>query len=509
VRWSAPYTAAVLGEPVRGGFPDPAIYALPGIEQLRAFLSGLVPQPPLVRLTGATLTQVGSGTVSLSMPASPWLMQTESMEITMLAVQALLSAVRTGIPPATTMNLAAFSIHHLRPANQDSGGVIGRGRVVHSGRDVAVAEVLVEDGTGRGVAHGTGSVVTEPMTYPPPERTLRPVEEPRYGTLDPYLRPAPAAVSAAVLDEASGLELSVGFVDGTRVVPVGQLLGIRPLHAAEGNFSCSVPTTDWLCLDHGCVASAVLMAFASYSLHGATMTTASRGQRLAPIHQAVDFLRAVVADGRDLVARARVTDRQDRLAVTSTELIDADGNVVARGQQTAIPSRGRRRDHLVEPDRVLATVLFTDIAGSTPLAESLGDQRWQQLLGEHHAVVRRHLGTFKGREVKTTGDGFLAIFDSPTRAVHCARAIRDGLKHLGLDIRVGLHTGECDVSDADVSGLAIHVASRVQSVADPGEILVSHTVRDLVAGSGLQMSDRGTHQLKGLEGTWRLFAANT
>jgi class 3 adenylate cyclase len=152
------------------------------------------------------------------------------------------------------------------------------------------------------------------------------------------------------------------------------------------------------------------------------------------------------------------------------------------------------------------TVLFTDLVGSTQRAEQLGDSRWGGLLDEHNAVIRRQLELHKGREVKMTGDGFLATFDSPTRAVQCARAIQDAVERLGLEIRAGIHTGECEAVGGDVAGIAVHVASRVQSAAQPGEILVSSTVRDLIAGSGLRLDDRGIHELKGLDGKWTLFA---
>lgn len=138
-------------------------------------------------------------------------------------------------------------------------------------------------------------------------------------------------------------------------------------------------------------------------------------------------------------------------------------------------------------------------------AERLGDERWRHLLDEHHGLVRKQLGLFKGREVKTTGDGFLATFDSPGRAVQCTRAIREGVRRLGLEIRAGLHTGECEVSGADVAGIAVHIAARIQGSAGAGEILVSGTVRDLVTGSGLRFSDHGRHHLKGIEGDWLLF----
>jgi class 3 adenylate cyclase len=160
----------------------------------------------------------------------------------------------------------------------------------------------------------------------------------------------------------------------------------------------------------------------------------------------------------------------------------------------------------VEPDRVLATVLFTDIVDSTGWARRLGDAAWRGRLGEHQRMVRRELELHRGREVKTTGDGFLATFDGPARAIRCARGIRDAAGKQGLFIRAGLHSGECEVMDDDVGGIAVHIAARVLAEAAPGEVMVSRTVKDLVAGSGLTFEDRGPRELKGLEGEWQLFA---
>ena len=158
-----------------------------------------------------------------------------------------------------------------------------------------------------------------------------------------------------------------------------------------------------------------------------------------------------------------------------------------------------------EPDRVLATVLFTDIVGSTERASELGDRRWRELLERHQAVVRRELERFWGREIDTAGDGFLATFDGPARAVRCARAIGNGVRGLGIEVRAGLHTGECEVLGDKVAGVAVHTGARVAGAARPGEVLVSNTVRDLVAGSGIQFEDRGEHELKGV-GSWRLYS---
>lgn len=162
--------------------------------------------------------------------------------------------------------------------------------------------------------------------------------------------------------------------------------------------------------------------------------------------------------------------------------------------------------HGQEPDRVLATVLLTDIVGSSERAVELGDRRWRELLEAHHALVRRELARWRGEEVDTAGDGFLATFDGPARAIRCACAIRDGLHALGLDIRAGLHTGECEIIGGKVGGIAVHTAARVAAQCAPGEVFVSGTVRDLIAGSGIDLEDRGIHKLKGIPGEWQLLA---
>jgi class 3 adenylate cyclase len=161
-----------------------------------------------------------------------------------------------------------------------------------------------------------------------------------------------------------------------------------------------------------------------------------------------------------------------------------------------------------EPDRVLVTVLFTDIVGSSEHAARLGDRGWTELLQRHHELVRGQLLRHRGVEVDTAGDGFLASFDGPARAIRCACAVTDSVHELGIDVRAGLHTGECELVDGKVAGIAVHTGARVASEAQPGEVLVSSTVKDLVAGSGLSFDDRGVHDLKGIPGTWQLFAVD-
>ncbi|HET9672327.1 MAG TPA: adenylate/guanylate cyclase domain-containing protein [Actinomycetota bacterium] len=162
-----------------------------------------------------------------------------------------------------------------------------------------------------------------------------------------------------------------------------------------------------------------------------------------------------------------------------------------------------------DPDRLLATLLFTDIVGSTTKAAELGDRRWRDLLDQHHAAMRTELSRFGGQEVSTTGDGFFATFDSPTQAVRCALAASDRVGSLGVTIRAGVHTGEVEVRGDDLGGLAVHIASRVMTAAEPGEVLVSGTVKDLLAGAALELEDRGERMLKGVPGAWRLFAVRS
>jgi class 3 adenylate cyclase len=162
-----------------------------------------------------------------------------------------------------------------------------------------------------------------------------------------------------------------------------------------------------------------------------------------------------------------------------------------------------------DPERVIATVLFTDIVDSTRHAAEMGDRRWKDLLSQHNQLVRMELERYGGREVNTAGDGFLATFDSPRRAIECARAAGEAVRSIDLEIRVGVHTGEIELSEGDVQGMAVHIGARIAAKANGGEVLASSTVKDLLAGSTFAFEDRGEHELKGVPGAWRLFAITT
>ena len=190
------------------------------------------------------------------------------------------------------------------------------------------------------------------------------------------------------------------------------------------------------------------------------------------------------------------------------ELPGADATLIWETPELALDHiekflTGVRRTH--QPSRVLATVVFTDIVGSTERVGQLGDRRWRELLNVHDEVARRVVEEFQGQLIKTTGDGILAMFDGPGRGIRCAAALRDELHGIGLELRAGLHTGEVELRDSDLGGIAVHIAARVMAVAAPGEVLASRTVRDLLVGSDITLADRGVQRLKGVEGTWQIF----
>jgi class 3 adenylate cyclase len=200
--------------------------------------------------------------------------------------------------------------------------------------------------------------------------------------------------------------------------------------------------------------------------------------------------------------------------IPGAKLVELEGsdNLFSIGDTEAVLGEieefltGERHD--LEPDRMLATVLFTDICGSTRHAAQMGDRSWRFMLERHDALFRRALDRHRGREVKRTGDGFLATFDGPARAIRCASDVADAVASIGLQVRAGLHTGELEVMDGDLGGMAVHIAARVMDRAEPSEVLVSSTVKDLVVGSGIDFEERGEHELRGVPGEWRLFAVN-
>jgi len=496
---------AVWREQVRGGFVI-GRSLLPGADRVRALVGTSERLPPVLRLTGIRPSQVGPGSVTCSMPVSTLMLDPMRLvDVFILAEATATLAALTGSPPGLAVRCAALSIHHERVATLDAESLLARGVLVHSGRTYGLVEVTVEDGRGRPVTRAMASMVTVDA----PDGGTDDESEPRWATPDPWQRDYPLS-DPVVLGERSPAELMEGLHDGTRSPgAIQRELGIEYTEMGVGTHALTMPASGWLCDSPDRVAGGAVAAMTAWTMAGAAATLISPGRRIAVLEHHVQLLREVPADGHRLLVRARVTHQVGDFLITTADASDAMGNVVATAGFTSISPPTEQQPTERKSDRMLATILFSDIVGSTDQALSLGDEAWQRLLARHHQIVRRHIGTFRGREVKTTGDGFLVTFEAPARGVQCATAIIRSLQEVGVRVRVGLHTGECEFSDGDVSGVAVHAAARIQSVAEPGQVLVSQTVRDLTAGSGLIYQDAGEHELKGLTGIWQLFEVRT
>lgn len=499
----------MLNEPVRGSLPGPSFFSLSGLEQLRAFQQGLVPRSPYARLMGYRMTQLSAGNAVFSHPISPWFDISDGfVDLSALAELGIFAAALTTVPPGSYARSVNMSLRYLRACTIEDETVIIRSRVLHGGASFTTVETVIEDALGRAVAHATGSVVISSIEPSPPPllRPLEQIEEPVYATPDPHARPLKAPLREMRSVSTNEAPPIGSPNDRGRLPPFGEFLGMELLELSEGRAVATMPTSEWHCALHREVAAGLLVTMCGAVGTCMHATFVADNQRLVILNQSVTFVRPVAPDGRQLVATTTRRETKNDIVITDFESSDADGQLILSGQVTGLLVDRRGRSPKQAAERLLLSVLFTDVVGSTTQAQTLGDSRWRELLDEHNTLVRRQLEAHKGKEIKTIGDGFLATFDSPTRAVQCARAIREGLASLGLEIRGGIHTGECDLIGGDVAGVAVHVASRVQSAAQPGEILVSSTVRDLVSGSELQLLDRGVHELKGLDGKWVLLA---
>jgi class 3 adenylate cyclase len=308
-------------------------------------------------------------------------------------------------------------------------------------------------------------------------------------------------------ERQGGLTFMRGYLDGSRVMPLAELYGMRLLEIDEGRAVMALAASEWFGRFSRHVAPGILASLAAITSWASFQALARPADWFIGLDHTTRFHRDVPADGRALRAEARAVVNARDLYMGAVSIYDADGVLVASQSHTGsfIEESRRQRRRQVEGKRILATLLFADIVGSTEHAHRLGDVQWRRLLEEHRAAVRREIVRCEGIEIDTAGDGFFVRFESPARAIECARAICSIVKRLGIDVRAGIHTGECELHGRALSGIAVHVAARVQGVAQPGEIIVSSTVRDLAAGSGLRFKDRGEHALKGIPDLWRLY----
>jgi class 3 adenylate cyclase len=500
-------------EPVRGRTPPPWFRALSGVERSRALSRRQVPSSPFARLVGLRTTHVAPGTVHMTMPATEALLNSNGyLDIAPLAVAVLEAACESALPAAMIIEPRKFSFDPFRPPFPRPGNLVARARVTNSGKAFVFAEAQFEDPDARHLGLGTMLAAIRAVSSPPPDPPgeIAHAEEPVYETPDPYLRAFPSASVVTGLDlRGEGMNIAKRFADGTLSLPCIELFGLRVEACEEGRASVSMPASDWFCSDGDHVSAAAIATLAGQSCYTAMLTSFKRPDQPVILLDSVSrFLRRVAADGRRVRAESMLTEHAPDLLVIETKVLDADHGPVAvhTGSAERIDARIRERSKRTESRRVLTTLLFTDIVDSTGHAERLGDTRWRSLLEEHKLAVRRELSRYNGTEIDTAGDGFFVRFDSPAQAIEAARAAVRATARLDIKIRAGIHAGECELKGNRLAGMAVHIAARVQAAAQPGEVLVSSTVKDLAVGSGLRFADRGEQNLKGVPDPWRLYA---
>jgi uncharacterized protein (TIGR00369 family) len=504
----------IVHEAVRGRVPPTWFWALPGIDRIRAFDLAQLPSPPIARLLGIRAGHVGPGSGTWLMPATAWsLIASGELEVSMLAEAALSGVAMTTLSPGLDIQPVSLALNYFRPTRPQAGNLLARARVVNASRLFVFAEVDIEDAQGRQIAQGTSHCEIRQIepSPPPPPGDLRPVEEATYSTPDPYLRTVRSKLaSPEMLGEQGGFNFLSAYLAGQFATPFSELTGchIVALDQRHATVTMTMPATEWLCAFSRSLIPGAVASLANSASQAAGLVLLQPGQSFAGLAQSTWFFRPVPADGRTLRAEAKGTIRGRGLAMGSIEVYDADGQLAASAQGTAqiIDSSRRQKTATTEVKRILATLLFTDIVGSTEHARRLGDGGWRALLAQHHDAVRAEIVRCEGIEVDTAGDGFFVRFESPARALECARAARAAVKRLGVDIRAGIHTGECELHGRTLTGMAVHVAARILGLAGAGDILVSSTVRDIVVGSDKRFEDHGQHSLRGTPGEWRLFS---
>ncbi|HEX5936252.1 MAG TPA: PaaI family thioesterase [Actinomycetota bacterium] len=342
----------IVEEPVRGSFAyleQPGLFALPGLDQLRAFAERRLPAPPLTHLSGLIVDDAEEGSSRWSIPASPWWSTAAGVfpggALAFVADAALAGSVFTTLPPATALLSSDLSINFLEPAFPSSGRLAATGTVIHSGRRQGLSEARVEDASGRLLAHATSRCVVQPLPFEPPEApsAFPGVEEVSFDSPDPYLRPLEGGtIQQEVWDATSGLEFVQLWAKGERpAAPVCLLLGLGFADVEEGSVTVSMPASMWFCTGFGTFYGGAVSAFADAAITSAVMTTLPKGASFGTLDLKVNFLRPVTPDGRDLIARATVEQRGHTIAVTTCRLDDAGGRRIAMASGSAMISADR------------------------------------------------------------------------------------------------------------------------------------------------------------------------
>src|SRR5262245_29708376 len=426
---------------------------------------------------------------------------------------ALRSSVLTSAPAGMGLTTSELSVSFLRAATIRSQTIIGRGRLIHATRSLGLAEATVEDARGRLLGQASSRSV---LFRADPEvlAARRLPEAPASDLVEPYAREVEGEVFGQDYWEAHpGLTIMRQVVDGL-APPCFRLLGLRAVEAEEGTMTMAMHASGWLCDGFGVLYSGAIAYLADAAITLAAGTTVPAATAFSTIDLKLYVLRSVLPVDGELLARATLSHRGRTLAIANCQITGPDGAVVAQatGSVLILPGRHWARPVQVADEisadsgRVMTTLLFTDIVESTRRAVELGDDAWRQLLADHHAIVREQIRRFRGREVDNAGDGFLVAFDGAARAVPCATAVRDLVQRIALEVRSGVHAGECEESGGKLIGIAVHIGARLLGIAEPGQSLLSSTVKDLVTGSGIEFDDRGEHSLKGIIGRWHLYS---
>ena len=342
----------IVHEPVRGSFAyleQPGLFGMSGVDQLRLFIEKKLPAPPLTHLSGLVVEEASVGASTWSIPASPWWQTAAGVfaggTLGFVADAALAGAVFTTLPKGIALLSSDLSINFLEPASPSSERLVARGTVIHAGRRQGLSEARVEDARGTLLAHATSRCVLQPLPFDPPDapEEFPAVESKSFDTADPYLRPAEGEiVPQAVWDETSGLDLMQLWHKGERPAPPNcSLLGLRFVDVAEGSVTIAMPASLWFCTGFGTFYGGVVTAFADTAINSAVTTTLPPGTSFGTLDLKVNFLRPVVPDARELVARATVEQRGRTIAVTTCRVDDADGKRVAMATGSAMISPGR------------------------------------------------------------------------------------------------------------------------------------------------------------------------
>jgi len=478
---------------------------------MRAFGRGLLPAPPLWRLFGIRTTHVAAGTVTAVMPTSDACVAGNGqLEIAPVMMAALEGASVTALPGGVDAVPMRFTFKAFRPAWPGRGNLVARARVVNDSNLYVFTEVQVEDPDGRHVAQGSLHSRVQPVEPAPPSppETIPRVEVPVYETPDPWARSFPVSAFVEIQEREDGVETMRGCGDGRHQMPVFNAWGLSLSELDAGRGTMTMPASEWYCALGSDVSAQALGAFCDMATWCTALSLQRVGTSVVVLDSGTRFLLPVRPDGRPLRATTTTTTIAPAQHLIDVRVHDADARLVAisSGAMELVDRAQRMRRPARAARRILATLLFTDIVESTTHAQRLGDTAWHRLLEEHNQVVRREVSRCNGTEVTTTGDGFLLRFDAPAHAIEAAQAIRRATTGLGLTIRAGVHVGECESDGTGLTGVAVHIASRIQAAAAPGEILVSSTVKELAIGSTHRFVDRGEHALKGVPEPWRLYA---